>query len=452
MWSKMANFADRFISRFIPESFPLAFVLLLLTMGLSVFLTNTSIPMVFNITAYGTASLLSFSMQIVLNMVLGYVFAQAPPVKKVLTRIARSLKGDSKSIFWVAVISNIIHWINVTVGMLAAAVLANEVIKNNKKVRPGLVVAAAYAGMIPSAIGFSPAIISTVATEGNSFIALMGGSIIPRSLTSFNPAVLGLSVVLVFGMAIVFALMAPKDYVNPLYIGLSEESEEQEGYDESEQTYKKNASKLVVALETGKVWASICGILILIAGIVWLVIGKSGVTFDWINCMLLGAAILAWGNMVKFGKCTAEACKTMWGVVACYPIYACIMKLMTDTGLGGVMSEWIASISTRDTLPVFTYLSAGLVNIFIPSAGGQWAVQAPFVAPAALSLGTEMWKVVIPVALGDCWTNMLQPFWAIPILGICRVTVKEMIPYTFAIAVFAGIVGCLWFGIVFPFF
>ena len=123
------------------------------------------------------ASLLAFSMQIVLNMVLGYVFAQAPPIKKLLVKVAKSLKGNAKCIFWVAVISNVIHWINVTVGMLAAAVLANEVIRNNKEVRPGLVVAAAYAGMIPSAIGFSPAIISTVATQGNEFMELMGGQI-----------------------------------------------------------------------------------------------------------------------------------------------------------------------------------------------------------------------------------------------------------------------------------
>lgn len=452
MWSKMANFADRFIAKFIPESFPLSFVLLILVMILSLFLTDTTLPQIFNITGYGTASLLAFSMQIVLNMVLGYVFAQAPPIKKLLVKVAKSLKGNAKCIFWVAVISNIIHWINVTVGMLAAAVLANEVIRNNKEVRPGLVVAAAYAGMIPSAIGFSPAIISTVATQGNEFMELMGGQIVPRSLTSFNPAVLGLSAVLVFGMAIVFSLMAPKDYVNPLYVGTSADLDEQEGYDTAEQEYKKDAAKFVVAMENGSIWPVICGAVILAGGIAWFVVGKCGVTFDWINCMLLGGAIMAWGNMIKFGKCTAEACKTMWGVVACYPIYACIMKLMTDSGLGGVMSEWIVSISTADTLPVFTYLSAGLVNIFVPSAGGQWAVQAPFVAPAAISLGTDMWKAVIPVALGDCWTNMLQPFWAIPILGICRVKVKEMIPYTFAIAVFAGVVGCLWFGIVFPFF
>ncbi len=449
MWSKMANFADRFIAKYIPEAFPLSFVLLVFVMILSLILTDAGIVNIFNVTGYGTASLLSFSMQIVLNMVLGYVFAQAPPVKRVLTNIAKSLKGTASCIFWLAIISNIIHWINVTVGMLAAAVLANEVIRNNKEVKPGLVVAAAYAGMIPSAIGFSPAIISQVASPGHTFEEAIG--IIPRSLTSMNPAVLGLSVVLVVGMAIVFALMAPKSYDNPLYVGESTVVEN-EGYDEDESEYKKDASGVVRFIESGSIWAYICGIIVILGGIAWFVVGKCGVTFDWINCMLFGLSIFFWGDFTKCGKCIANACKSMWGVVACYPIYATIMKLMTDTGLAGVMSTWIASVSTTDTLPAFAYISAGLVNIFVPSAGGQWVVQAPFMIPAAQQLGTAAWKIVIPVALGDCWTNMLQPFWAIPILGICRVKVKEMIPFTFAITVFTGIVGILWFALVFRFF
>ena len=94
------------------------------------------------------------------------------------------------------------------------------------------------------------------------------------------------------------------------------------------------------------------------------------------------------------------------------------MGIMTASGLAETISSALVSLATADTLPFWTFLSAGIVNFFVPSGGGQWAVQAPVVLPAAQALGTDVARTAMAVAWGDAWTNMIQPFWALPILGI----------------------------------
>ncbi len=102
------------------------------------------------------------------------------------------------------------------------------------------------------------------------------------------------------------------------------------------------------------------------------------------------------------------------GIIVQFPFYAGIMGMMTASGLATVISNGFVSISNEFTFPLFTFLSAGLVNIFIPSGGGQWAVEAPVMLNAAIELGVSIPKTAMAVAWGDAWTNLIQPFWALP--------------------------------------
>jgi short-chain fatty acids transporter len=106
------------------------------------------------------------------------------------------------------------------------------------------------------------------------------------------------------------------------------------------------------------------------------------------------------------------------------------MGIMAGSGMINTISDFFVSISTSTTLPIFTFLSAGLVNIFVPSGGGQWAVQGPLVLESALQLGVPLPKSIMALAYGDQVTNMLQPFWALPLLGITKLKAKEILPYT----------------------
>lgn len=93
--------------------------------------------------------------------------------------------------------------------------------------------------------------------------------------------------------------------------------------------------------------------------------------------------------------------------------------------LASLLSLGFAKISTEHTFALFTFLSAGIVNIFVPSGGGQWAVQAPIMLPAGIALGVDPSVVSMAIAWGDAWTNMIQPFWALPALAIAGLGAKD---------------------------
>ena len=93
-------------------------------------------------------------------------------------------------------------------------------------------------------------------------------------------------------------------------------------------------------------------------------------------------------------------------------------------------------------LPILTFLSAGIVNVFVPSGGGQWAVQAPIMMPAAKELGVDYSVTAMAIAWGDAWTNMIQPFWALPALGIAGLGARDIMGYCIITLIFVGLVVC----------
>lgn len=123
-----------------------------------------------------------------------------------------------------------------------------------------------------------------------------------------------------------------------------------------------------------------------------------------------------------------------------FPFYAGIMGMMVSSGLAEKMSLWFVQISNEYTFPLFTFISAGIVNFFVPSGGGQWAVQAPVMLPAALELGVDTAKTAMAVAWGDAWTNMIQPFWALPALAIAGLRAKDIMGFCIMALIVSGLI------------
>ena len=152
---------------------------------------------------------------------------------------------------------------------------------------------------------------------------------------------------------------------------------------------------------------------------------------------------------IHFISLINNAAGTVGSIILQYPFYSGIMGIMATTGLMQVITDWIISIATPETLGFFAFLSGGLVNMFIPSGGGQWAVQGPVMIEAALSLGVNPSVVVMGVAYGDQWSNMIQPFWTIPILAIAGLHMRQILGYTFVIFLLTGVLygsGMLYMG------
>ena len=136
------------------------------------------------------------------------------------------------------------------------------------------------------------------------------------------------------------------------------------------------------------------------------------------------------------------------GILLQFPFYAGIMGLMvatnpeTGVSLASIIANFFTNISNDVTFPVLTFLSAGIINFFVPSGGGQWAVQAPIVMPAATEMGIEYGRAAMAIAWGDQWTNMIQPFWALPALGIAGLSARNIMGYLVIVLIFTGLVAC----------
>ena len=167
-----------------------------------------------------------------------------------------------------------------------------------------------------------------------------------------------------------------------------------------------------------------------------------------VNFIFLVLGALFHGDLRKYVDAIGEAASGAAGILLQFPFYAGIMGLMvaqnpeTGLSLAKIISNFFVSISNGTTFPVFTFLSAGIVNFFVPSGGDQWAVQGPIVMPAAAELGIDPGRAAMAIAWGDQWTNMIQPFWALPALGVAGLSAKDIMGYLVIVLLFTGLVAC----------
>jgi len=161
-------------------------------------------------------------------------------------------------------------------------------------------------------------------------------------------------------------------------------------------------------------------------------------TLDIVNWSFLAAILLLVTSTKELGALVADAGRTVGQILLQYPLYAGILGIMTASGLVEVFSNFFVNISTPGTLSVWAMISGGIVNMFIPSGGGQFAVQAPIFADTAQQLGVEQSVAIMGIAYGDQWTNMIQPFWTVPILAIAGLSVRDIMGYTTVILFISG--------------
>ncbi len=196
------------------------------------------------------------------------------------------------------------------------------------------------------------------------------------------------------------------------------------------------------------------GLIVLIgaAYIIQLIVsGSFELSLNTVNLIFLILGIAFHGTPINYVRAVGEAAKSASGIILQFPFYAGIQGLMvganavTGASFAGVISQAFVSVANQITFPLFTFLSAGIVNFFVPSGGGQWAVQAPIMMPAGQALGVSPSLTAMAIAWGDAWTNLLQPFWALPALGIAKLGARDIMGYCLISLFVTGIIICLGF-------
>ncbi|MBP3752793.1 MAG: TIGR00366 family protein [Pyramidobacter sp.] len=441
MIRSITRFFIRLVQRWLPQPFTLAVGLSILVYVMGIVITGTSAH---DMTIYwgkGFFSLYGFTMQMVLLLVTGHALAHARPTKKILRALAKMTQGPLSAICFVSVIATVASYFNWGFGPIIGAVIAREVAVRNagKGLHFPLLVAASYAGEVMR--GPSSSIPLAVASPGHFLEKICG--IIPVTQTLYSDYNLIISAVILVGMPILFMLMNPKKgedeiiELDPKVVAEMMKDAEEEKIEDPTPAQRVDNSVILTAL-----------LAIAMGWYLWDFFSKAtsfNLSMNIVIMCFFVVGIVAHKTLANYAKAISNAAGTCGGILLQFPFYAGMMGMMRSSGLAAWLSNLFAQFATPSTLPLYTFWSAGLVNIFIPSGGGQWAVQGPIMIEAAQKIGADFGRVTMALCWGDSWTNMIQPFWALPVLAICDLDVRDIMGYCFMIALFVGIVCSLGF-------
>jgi len=449
-----------FFKKFLPSPFTIAVLLTILTIFLALIFAKPSMI------GYGdyaietlqywekgvwSSGLLEFAYQMMLILVLGHVLVLSKPVSNLIMKITRHCNDTASSAAIVASLTMLVAFFNWGLGLIFGALLARKIAehaqKNDLKLNYPIVGASGYMGMMVWHGGISGSAPIKINEVGHLSNIMTNNSFelmhkVPSSI-DFSQTIFSFSNVLIF--TIVVLVISGMFYVlgknsQPTEINLSQYKMHQD---------EKSLIK-TDRLDNSRILATIFGSLILVTFFYryFDAIKVLKITPNLINFLMLGLGILFHGSFKNFTSAVVESISDISGILIQFPLYFGIMGIMSSSGMVTQISDFFVSFSTETTLPIVTFFSAGLVNIFVPSGGGQWVIQGPIVIESALKLGVPLNKAIMALAYGDQITNMLQPFWALPLLGITKLKAKEILPYTL-LAMLVGsviyIIGILLF-------
>lgn len=447
MLKKFTNFCVKLVDKYLPDPFLFAIILTLVVyIAAIIFTQQTPLDI---LKSWGNFSngfwgLLKFSMQTGCIVVFGSTLAKTQVFNKLINKIVKYATTNTRAIILTVLFSAVFSWLNYGLGLIAGALLAKAIAKKLKTIDYRLLIASAYSGYIIWHQGLSGSIPLTISTGFD-----IAGKTIKSDITStiFHPMNIITATVCIIVMCLLNIAMLPNEkdtvIVDSNVLG--------EDYTPQKYEIKTPADKL----EHSKIlWFLTCLLgwsYIFYHFGNYIISGKSilnGLERDSVNMILLFLGILLHGNLKHYMDALKDSISSIVGVILQYPFYAGIMAIMTCTNSSGIslaslISNFFVNISNQYTFPVFTFFSAGIVNFFVPSGGGQWSVQAPIVMSAAEYLNVPTNIAAMAIAWGDQWTNMIQPFWALPALAVANLKAKDIMGFMCIITIASGIIFAL---------
>jgi short-chain fatty acids transporter len=414
-----------FVERFYPDAFVFAILLTGLTFALAIGLTSIRAPGALEIWGRGLTGLLPFITQIALTLLCAHALAHTDLVRHALERVARWPRSEPQAYALVAAVAGVGSLIAWSLGLVVGALIALGVARAGRDrglhLHFPLLVASAYGGFVVWHMGYSSSAALFVATPGHALEAATG--IVPVTETIFAPWNLTLAGLTVVVVAAVCASLTPREEV-PVELGEREFEAAPRELDRS--TFGRR-------LEQGRWISAGMGLVFLAYLFTWFRARGLELTLDVVNWSFLGLGLLLSRSPVHYVELIRDASRTLGPIVLQYPFYAGIMALITGTELVHLFSDGFVAIASPETLGFWAFVSGGVLNFFVPSGGGQWAVQGPIFIEAARELGVATPVVVMGVAYGDQWTNLIQPFWTLPLLAIVGLSARAIMGYCFVI-------------------
>lgn len=418
-----------------PDPYVFAVALTLITAILAAILAPQHAPSEMLAAWYkGIFDIFQFALQMILILVTGYALAQSGPVRRGLIAVSSLAKTTRSAVVLTFLTSAVACWLNWGFGLVVAGLLAREIAKRIR-IDFGWLVAAAYCGFIVWASGLSSSIALAQATPGSklNLVQSITGTVLPLSQTVFAAFNLVPVIVLVLVLPFFFIAFEPKGDDVVTASAYPPDDAPALVPEKTLASMLENAWPLNLVIAGLGAWYYVAhGFALDINGVIFL--------------FLLLGLVLHW-TPIAYVRAINDAARITGPLLIQYPLYGGIMGMMTGTGLAGVIATWFVSFSTAATLPFWSYIASIIISLFVPSGGGHWAVQGPFVVPAAAHLGASQAASAMAVAIGEEVANMIQPFWCLPILAIAGIGLRRVMAFTamtFFIALVVFGASLLW--------
>jgi short-chain fatty acids transporter len=411
--------------RWFPDAFALA-LLVVVMVFLASLVVGASPAQAAGWFGSGFWDLVPFTMQMTMVIVTGYVAATAPPVHRLIRGLATWPKSPAAAIAFVALFSMVSSLVSWSFSMIFSGLLAREVSHRVRGADYRAVGAAAYLGVGSVwALGLSSSAALIMATPSSlppSLLAISGVIPLSDTLLLWQSMFMALVLIVVSVVVAVYSAPRPEHALSMEDMGV---------------IYEAGSVKVAAPDKPGE-WLEHSPILsMLIGGLGLAYLGQlvalegPGVLLQlnrYIFLFLMAGILLHW-RPVSFVRAVGAAVPSVAGVLVQYPLYAGMVRIMTESGLAAKMAEMFVAISNEHTFPILVGIYSAVLGIFIPSAGGKWLVEAPYVLPAAMELGVNVGWVVQTYNATEALANLIHPFWMLPLLGILGIKARDIVGY-----------------------
>lgn len=443
MIGAISSFMSRFVQRWLPD--PLVFVVLLTIIvfiwGLFVVEPQngqSAVMAIVNFWGDGFWSFLAFTTQMAMIVVTGFALASSQQVGKLLKFLASFAKTPKQGVALVCFFGGLASAINWGFGLVVGALFAKQVARNLKAVDYGLLIACAYIGFMTWGGGLSGSM-PLAASDVNNIIVQkhLDGTPIPLTDTIFTAYNLFVIAALLVCMPILVTFMVPKNpkVVDPKLLG-------------EETSYQREIPKDAVPalkLEESRILALIT-VILSSAYLVYYFYNKgflNGLNLNSVNLIFITVGLFLHKTPMAYMRAIKHAASSTAGILIQFPFYAAIAGIMDHSGVGRIITEFFINIANKDNYAVWAFFSSAAINFAVPSGGGHWIIQGPFVIDAAKELGADFGKATMAIAYGEQWANMIQPFWALPALAIAGLGVRDIMGYCITALIFSVPIFCI---------
>ena len=442
MFQKIIRGCVKLVQRYLPEPFIFAIILTVVAFVVAMPVCRQTPLEVVEHWGNGVWSLLAFAMQMALVLVCGSALAAAPVVKKGISALASLPKTPAGAIALVTGVSAVACWLNWGFGLIVGVIFAKEIARKLRGVDYRLLIASAYSGFVVWHAGISGSIPLTMATPGAGLKEITRGALsnpVPISATVLDPHNLVMVALVITALVLVNSLMHPKGTqvitVDPALL-VEEEPKPVEKPDTP-------AEKM----ENSRLLSWVIALLGLSFVVIKLFFRGGSLDLNTVILIFLFLGVILHKTPLAYVNAFTKSASGSAGILLQFPFYAGIMGILMGVGksgicLGTVISDAFINISTPVSYPLFTFLCAAVLNMFVPSGGGHWAIQAPIMFTAGADLGVDPGLTGMAIAWGDAWTNLIQPFWAIPALAIAKLNAKDIMGFCLIDLFVSGAIIC----------